>query len=205
MPEFKVHELWPLPIYENSIDVNYEWLEKVKNFDYELMHTKNGLITVSRYILDEMPDLKKEILNHCKHFTQKYMSTTKKVDFYLQNSWIVKHNKNHWGQIHYHGNSLLSGVYYLNTPPNSGNINFHKNCLHMNTFPPSIRMEYNIENHFNADQYSIIPEAGKIIIFPAHLQHSIDTNKSDSDRYSCAFNFYLKGDLGKEEYILEIK
>ena len=31
MQEFKVHELWPIPIYENFIDVKYEWLEKSKN------------------------------------------------------------------------------------------------------------------------------------------------------------------------------
>jgi len=205
MPEFKVHELWPTAVYENNIDVKHEWLEKVKNFDYELMHTKNGLISVNRYILDEISDLKKEILNHCKKFTRLYMHTTDKVDFYLQNSWIVKHNKNHWGQIHHHANSLLSGVYYLKTPPNSGNINFHKNCLHMNMFPPSIRMEYDLINYYNVDQYSLRPKAGKILIFPAHLEHSIDINKSDNDRYSCAFNFYLKGRLGKQEYILEIK
>jgi len=205
MPEFKVHELWPTPIYENSIDVRYEWLEKVKNIDYENMQTENGIISKNRYILDEIPDLKKEILDHCKKFTKLYMYATDKVDFYLQNSWIVKHKKDHWGQIHYHGNSILSGVYYLKTPPNSGNINFHKNCLHMNIFPPSIRMEYDTVNYFNVDQYTLIPKEGKIVLFPSHLQHSVDINKSDIDRYSCAFNFYLKGRLGKQEYILEIK
>ena len=75
----------------------------------------------------------------------------------------------------------------------------------MNMFPPSIRMEYDLINYYNVDQYSLRPKAGKILIFPAHLEHSIDINKSDNDRYSCAFNFYLKGRLGKQEYILEIK
>ena len=205
MQEFKVHELWPIPIYENFIDVKYEWLEKSKNVNYELMHTKNGYISEDRYILNQVPDLKEQIIKHCEYFTKKYMGTTDKVNFYLQNSWFLRHKKNDWGQIHYHSNSLLSGVYYLKTPPNSGNINFHKNCLHMNMFPPSIRMENDIKNHFTAEQYSLTPQEGLIIIFPAHLEHSIDTNKSDHTRYSCAFNFYLKGSLGKEEYILEIK
>jgi uncharacterized protein (TIGR02466 family) len=205
MNEFKVHELWPIPVYENHIDVKFEWLDKCKNSNYQRMHTKNGFISEDRYILNELPELKKEIENHCKLFTEKYMGTTNKVEFYLQNSWFLKHVKNDWGQIHYHSNSLLSGVYYLKTPPNSGNINFHKNCLHMNMFPPSIRMENDIRNHFTAEQYSLTPEEGLIIIFPAQLEHSIGTNKSEGDRYSVAFNFYLRGTLGKEEYILEIK
>jgi hypothetical protein len=37
------------------------------------------------------------------------------------------------------------------------------------------------------------------------LEHSVDENKSKEERYSLAFNFYVRGRFGKEEYKLEIK
>ena len=99
----------------------------------------------------------------------------------------------------------LSGVYYLKTDTNTGNLVFHKNHIYTNTFHQSIRFEYDDSNNLNTGQYIMDVEEACKILFPSHLEHSVDENKSDEQRYSLAFNFYVKGDFGKEEYILEIK
>ena len=44
-----------------------------------------------------------------------------------------------------------------------------------------------------------------IRIFPSHLEHSVEKNWSTERRYSLAFNFYVRGDFGKEEYELQLK
>ena len=150
-------------------------------------------------------ELKKEIESHCNLFVRKYLSVSENAKFYLQNSWSVKHNPGDKAQIHSHGNSLLSGVYYLKTNTNTGNLVFHKNHIYTNTFHQSIRFDYDESNNLNTGQYIMDANEGKIFIFPSHLEHSVEENKSNEQRYSLAFNFYVRGDFGKEEYILEIK
>ena len=34
MPEFKAHNLWPIPIYESEIPVTEEWKKHIKNLNY---------------------------------------------------------------------------------------------------------------------------------------------------------------------------
>ena len=59
--------------------------------------------------------------------------------------------------------------------------------------------------NLNAETYVVDLKEGTIVIFPSHLEHSVEKNWSPERRYSLAFNFYVRGDFGKEEYELVIK
>ena len=39
--------------------------------------------------------------------------------------------------------------------------------------------------------YSFIPNEGLLVLFPSHLQHDVEVNKSDEDRISVSFNLKL--------------
>ena len=206
MPEFKTHNLWPVPIYESEIPVKHKWKDDIINLEYVRTHVNNSDISKGRYILDNMPDLKKEIENHCELFVRKYLKVKNNAKFYLLNSWCNIHGPNEYSQIHHHGNSLISGVYYPIFPKRSGNISFHiKDGVCTNIFPQAIMMEYDEFTHINAGAYYIEVKEGTIVLFPSHLEHKVQENKSKQKRYSIAFNFYVRGKFGKEEYILEIK
>ena len=70
----------------------------------------------------------------------------------MQNSWSNIHGPNEYSQIHYHGSSLLSGVYYPILPKDSGNIAFHKNGIYTNIFHQSIRFEYDEVNNLTKSE-----------------------------------------------------
>jgi uncharacterized protein (TIGR02466 family) len=203
--QFKVHNLWPIPIYHGEIPVKQEWKDTVINTEYERTHVNNSDISKDRYILNTIPDLKQDIENHCERFVRKYLTVKDNAKFYLQNSWCNLHNSGEYSQIHYHASSLLSGVYYPILPKNSGDISFHKGSIYTNVFHQSIRFEYEENNNITAEQYVINLKEGDIVLFPSHLDHSVQRNNSNEKRYSIAFNFYVRGKFGKEEYILEIK
>jgi len=205
MPEFKTYNLWPIPIYEAEIPVKQEWKDVIVNSEYDRTHINNSDISKDRYILNNIPDLKSDIEKHCELFVRKYLSVKDNAKFYLQNSWCNIHGPEEESQIHYHGNSLLSGVYYPIFPKNSGNIAFHRGTIYNNIFNASIRFEYEEHNNVTAEQYVLGPKEGTIVIFPSHLEHSVEKNNSNENRYSLAFNFYVRGKFGKEEYELEIK
>ena len=86
MPEFKTHNLWPIPVYEGEELVRPELLDFIKKIEYERMKAGNGDISIDRYILENMSDLKKEIEKHCKLYVEKYLKVSKNAHFYLQNS-----------------------------------------------------------------------------------------------------------------------
>ena len=88
--------------------------------------------------------------------------------------WGNISSKTHYNNIHTHGgvDNQWSGVYYLQTPPNSGNIVFHNNL-------GEIIKEYS-------------PKIGDLLIFHSSLPHSVGVNNSDQDRISIAFNFIVK-------------
>jgi len=205
MPEFKIHNLWPIPIYEGEIPVKNEWKKYIEDVEYRRTHIGNSDISLNRYLLNEMPDLKSDIENHCESFARKYLILSKNIKFVLQNSWSNIHYPGDQAQEHYHGNSLLSGVYYTHVPKNSGDIAFHKSSSYTNLFHNSIRMEYDESNNLQGETYILPVKEGMIVMFPSHLTHSVLKNLSNEPRYSLAFNFWIKGKLGKEEYILEFK
>ncbi len=68
---------------------------------------------------------------------------------------------------HEEGNELLSGVYYLEAPPDCGDLLL---------YPPG-------------DVRPIRPEVGKAVFFAPRLPHAVETNRSDQRRLSVAFNF----------------
>jgi len=205
MAEFKVHNLWPIPIYDSYIPVKDEWKNKIINLEYVRTHVNNSDISKDRNILNSLPDLKKELENHCELFVRKFLRIKNNAKFYLLNSWSNLHSTNESSQIHYHGNSLLSGVYYPIFPKNSGDISFFKTGSHTNIFHQSIRFEYDEDTHVNTEMYKLQSDEGKVVIFPSHLEHKVEKNLSKEKRYSIAFNFFVKGKFGREEYILELK
>ena len=204
MGEFNIHNLWPIPVYLSHIETKQEWKDLILNLDYERTHIGNSDISKDRYVLKQLPDLESEINLHCNNYTRKYLKVKKEAEFYMLNSWVNIHRPNDQAQVHQHGNALLSGVYYPIVPKNSGNLNFHRGN-HKNLFDTSILMEYDDYDNTTAERYEIVVENDLIVIFPSHLEHSVQKNISNQNRYSLAFNYYVRGEFGKEEYKLEIK
>ena len=51
-------------------------------------------------------------------------------------------------------------------------------------------------NIFNARSWQYSPENGLIVMFPAELWHRIEKNRSNTTRYSLAFNVMPVGQIG---------
>ena len=74
MNEFKVHNLWPIPVYEDNIPVKQEWKNKILNLEYERTKINNSDISKDRYILNDIKDLKSEIETHCERYVRHYLT-----------------------------------------------------------------------------------------------------------------------------------
>lgn len=110
------------------------------------------------------------------------------IKFKIGRSWINLNQNNNITRPHLHSNSLLSGVLYIKCK-NSGPIVFmHPVMAHQYVINPNMIKEY---NKFTSAEMSVIPEIGKLIIFPSWLVHYVENNLDDSDRISIAFNIEI--------------
>ena len=119
---------------------------------------------------------------------------TFKNRFAITNHWINVNQPTTYNVIHRHPNSVLSGVYYIQTPNNSGNIFFEN--PHM--FESFLELNsYKEEEQGFFHQHSLKyckPEEGLLILFPSHLAHGVQLNNSKEDRISISFNTQLSNE-----------
>ena len=106
--------------------------------------------------------------------------------------WANKKNLGQWHRRHTHPNSFLSGIIYLTTCDSRTWFSIP------NLWCPQNDREYVIGTYPNTrDDAEIIHKqesiAGTMIVFPSHLPHSVDDNKTDTSRYTIAFNAFPCG------------
>jgi len=87
-------------------------------------------------------------------------------------------------RLHSHRNNYLSGAYYVQVHDGADSINFFDPRPQAGVMRPTTAQptEYNTE----VAAVRVIP--GSLILFPAWLQHAVDTNRSGLPRISVSFN-----------------
>lgn len=88
--------------------------------------------------------------------------------------WVNEMRPGDITTLHTHNDDdeLVSGVYYLDVPPDSGDIVFHS----------------------GNERTSFTPKAGDLFLFPPDLPHEVERNNSGRARISLAFNVGIKRD-----------
>ena len=101
---------------------------------------------------------------------------------------IIPHSKasgrathNH---LHNHAGSILSGVYYVNSTPEQGNIFFERSDNAEYFLPPVEK-----PNYFTSTATTYKAITGALYVFPGWMKHSVQPNTTDKDRISVSFNY----------------
>ena len=133
---------------------------------------------------EEYNVLTKELFNMQDEIFKKEFLTQKPV---LGNMWANINGPGNFNSPHLHPNALFSGVYWIKTPINSGNLMLYDPRPGVHTtmpnrkegkLPPQLWREVHYE-----------PKAGRCIMFPAWLWHEVQPNRSNDTRISVSFNF----------------
>lgn len=117
-----------------------------------------------------------------------------KKRFTLQNMWININRTGHRNEFHNHPGAMLSGVFWVQSNPDSGNIVLQSPFLY--TQESLFFYKHETLNHLHYNSYfSIVPKEGTAIIFPSELYHYVQPNQSPQDRISISFNLTIHGDF----------
>jgi uncharacterized protein (TIGR02466 family) len=105
-------------------------------------------------------------------------------DILEENYWVNINCPGSYNRSHTHAGSVLSGVFYVKCPENSGAF-----VLECDQFQDYFNANFlNNSNKLNFHTVGYEPVVNRLIIFPSWLKHRVDTNESKEDRVSIAFN-----------------
>ena len=107
----------------------------------------------------------------------------------ITQSWANKAIGNQWHKGHMHPGSFISGSFYLTTGEGETWFSIH------DLWKP----EYLHSADDRGTYYKSPSEAGKLIIFPGDIYHSVSgaNTTEDNPRYTIAFNSFPHGPVGR--------
>ena len=135
----------------------------------------------------ELQSLISHILFHGNSFSKEHLCL--KNDIYLNNIWVNKNYYKDYNEQHVHLDSVLSGVFYVKTNPQSGDLKFFRNNSLDVWMPDRVIKKF---NYHNSTLWSFRPEDNYLFLFPAWLKHSVTPNLSQEERISISFNIAIK-------------
>ena len=109
----------------------------------------------------------------------------------LGNMWANINPPGGFNKPHIHPNSLWSGVYYIKTPKHCGHLKLEDPKTRAEMVMPKRTTDQLPQHLWREVHYE--PIAGRCIMFPSWLNHTVDPNLSTDIRISVSFNFLQKG------------
>ena len=189
--DLKVQEIYPTPLWivdfdrETSTRLNRDLLQSI----HALTEPKPPLKVGGNWQTDptlhehrEFDELLKLIRKAAKGALDFLQIAYE--DFEITSCWANINPTGGKSSSHAHPNNYLSGVYYVAVPKGSGNIEFKDPRVQASTFMPPVKTW----TKFNANNVSVPVKEGRLILFPAWLNHSVPVNQSDHERVSISFN-----------------
>ena len=198
----ELHILFPTPVYQNFLEFRPSELKSmidyVSNLDWasdkDIYEGPNGETTKLEADLlsePELENLRKKIDEEVYNFTKSLQIDFSKHGLKRINSWGNLQKKGNYIKEHRHNNTQFSGVFYLQTPENSGDIIFTtRNATWINSYWEPSLTGYDDLNSF---EKRFRPQQCGIFLFPAHLDHYVTPSHSEEERYSISFNYNLDG------------
>ena len=164
----------------------------VKKYKKEILNLKSVKDTVSKSnyggwqsgsfktVPKNFTDLFKRISSNVKE-VEKNLFLSKELR--LHNLWYNVNGLSSFNRPHDHGGAVVSGVYYISIPKNSGSIVF------LNQDVGKFYTLVDKFNVYNSSTWKIEPEENKCILFPSYLRHYVEPNLNKKERISISFNY----------------
>ena len=137
---------------------------------------------------NEPKDFIKFILPAIEHVITDMNWEKQKQSININNMWAIINTGGSANLRHQHGNSTISGAYYVRAPKNSGDIVFYDpRPAPVYTYPKALN-----PNLLNAQINGISPKEGALVLFPSFLEHSVNEKLSNEERIVISFNITIQ-------------
>ena len=195
---YKTNLIFPTPIHQFDVNGFSEIQDELIDYAYDFnkkdpigvsISNRGGWQSKGFDIINEDDVLQLFLINCLSNFPP-----IKKSVELRGYAWININKPGDYNIKHVHPTNNLSGVLWIKCLENSGDIVFDS----PNNFESFLENKsYNDDfkkSNFIDDSYHCYPTEGRIIVFPSHLQHHVQENKSNEDRISVSFNIRLSNE-----------
>ena len=175
---------FPTPFWQGQIetpDLFYSIQEEIANAINKVPATtspwySDNMKTSFKYddndnFTNYTPKLADWVLKQAQEYTQNQAKLS------ITESWYNVFGPDSYMEYHCHPMQDLSGVYYFQTSGKDGLLVFKSDSTGLRN------------SIFNVSEIGYEPAAGKLVLFPAYMDHAVMRNKTSMDRISVAFNF----------------
>ena len=183
-----IRDLFKIPILEASLNVDLKTLKKhclkIKK-SYLSSYLSNTGYQSPPLMLDcNFQPLFESIRQPLSEF---YHLLDIPKELTLSNFWVNINHHRDYNKRHDHPRSLISGVFYVDVPNNSGDIIFINPTKYF-LYSGALTSIQN-KNFYNNSWAAITPTNNQLLLFPSYLEHEVAANESKKDRISISFNF----------------
>ena len=205
MKQPTIQGLFPTPVMFGEMGRAYtkEELQFVKDSQKKVVKNNGNVNTADSYILNQpaMVGIKSILDEYVKEYYTNIMCVNmNKVSPYITQSWINYTKPGEYHHRHSHPNSLVSGVLYLDSNKDKDKIMFYSSDAYKR-----IKPEITTWNLYNSESWWFPVGTGELIMFPSELFHMVEQKEGKNLRTSLAFNTFLKGDIGINLELTELK
>tara|TARA_B100000902_G_scaffold232242_1_gene220225 strand:+ start:2196 stop:2828 length:633 start_codon:yes stop_codon:yes gene_type:complete len=158
----------------------------------------NGYMSEDTIWLENNIAVKNVVDRYVEDYVHKQLAISKRHYLEHSTSWVNLHKPNDTAQTHTHSNSMFSGVLYAKCDKDTGPIRFTFPSMIPTFTSYQIELDLDDNNFYNMREAIIYPDPKMILVFPSHLPHDVGPNLSTTDRYSMAFNYFMKGPFGND-------
>ena len=200
--EASIHSIFPTPIYISKLnrELTNKELSFIDKTKLDIYKNQGNTTSNDNYILNQkvFNDLKTDLDLIVQDYFDKVISPSNNITPHITQSWLNYTETNQYHHKHQHPNSLVSGVFYINSNEEHDKITFFNDTY--KTIKPEIK-DWNI---WNSESWWFSVKSGDIILFPSSLAHMVETKKGTNTRISLAFNVFIKGTIGKNKDLTEL-
>jgi len=127
-------------------------------------------------------ELEKRLTPEALLFAKKCHWDLKGLELRMTDCWVNIMPSGTYHTLHLHPHSVISGVYYLSTPPGSSPLKLEDPRMSFFMNAPSGEALYE----------TLSAKEGCFILFPSWLRHEVPPNTSKKPRMSVSFNYSLE-------------
>ena len=197
-----VHELFPEPVYFSRLErvLTKKELGTINKYKEKAYKNHGNLTSLDKYVLENkaLENLKKDLNKEVINYFNEVVCTSNSIIPYITQSWINYTEVNQFHHLHSHGNSYVSGVFYIAANQEVDTIRFDKRSS------SEIILEVLKYNIFNSNGWIRPVQTGDVLLFPSSLLHQVEPKKGMNTRISLSFNVFIKGKIGNNKGLTEL-
>jgi uncharacterized protein (TIGR02466 family) len=201
--EFTVKPLFAEPYFVTNIadaisDKQIAFIQSVTMQQNQMNHISDELYLFNR---PELKSVKKAVHEALGTYAREVMGVEHALD--VTQSWALMNPPGVGMHAHTHSNSIVSGsLYYAPMPDPPGNMVFERANGYQQI---DMRVREGAENVYNTPKNAVVPKQGDLVLFSSSIMHFVEANQSSENRYSIAFNSFVRGTIGSLRDVSELK